>query len=190
MLAIYAGAIWIPSIIGSSNDDCDQIAILGRRFVLAAPHLMKYILMRVLILAEATGIEGFTSAVATALGTKGVPPEVASAISGRVVSNTPDAGWLVLYKDVGWWGCAAMLWISVYALGWGVAAYMSERSAASVFALMILCYCLMIGFFMRFQMFPVWIFICVALIPCLAFWSRVASSNPRLPTSGVGKHCG
>ncbi len=154
MLVIYAGAAWFAAPLLPSGGR-NEITLLGERFIAAPIYLINYVSMYV-----------------------GVPVEVAIAINGRFLGEGRDAGWLVLYQDAGWWGVAAMVWISLNAIRWGAAADFAERGPASIFALAILFYCLMMGFVMRFQIFPVWTFIGVALIPCLVFWSRAANTKP------------
>ncbi len=168
MLVIYAGAAWLAAPLFPGKGGWNDITLLGERFAAAPLYLANYVLK----LAGATGI----------VSSIDVPPEVTVSIEGRFEGGSRDAGWLVLYQDVGWLGTAAMLWISVKSLQWAVHAYFAEHSAASVFALTTLCCCLMTGFVMRFQIFPVWIFIGVTLIPCLMFWSGAA--NPKPTTIG------
>lgn len=173
MLVIYTGAAWLGAPLFPGKAGWHEIALLGGRFTAAPLYLGSY--FSTLGGAPPAGI---------------VPPEVAVSIEGRFKGGAPDAGWLVLYQDAGWLGAAAMLWISSKSLHWAVRAYFAEQSAASVFALTTLCCCLMTGLVMRFQMFPVWIFIGVTLIPCLVFWSRTDDSKPSMsagdPANSLG----
>lgn len=167
MLTIYAVAAWLVPPFIARNNGWHEIALLGERFVAAPLYLANYVLS----LANAPIHIG-----AGGVGV-GVPPEVTIAIEGRFLGEGRDAGWLVLYQDAGWLGMIAMLWISFMLFLWGVRSYWVQHSAASVYALMILLYCLLTGFVMRFQIFPVWLFVGVALTPCLVFWSKVVKSN-------------
>lgn len=169
MLAIYAVAAWVVAPLFPGKGGWNEIAMLGERFAVAPLYLVNYVLK----LVGATDIVPFTD----------VPHEVAVSIEGRFEGETCDAGWMVLYHDVGWMGTAAMLWICLISLLWGVRTYLAERSAGSVYALATLCCCLMTGFVMRFQIFPVWLFMGVVLIPCLVFWARSVNSIP-LPIGG------
>lgn len=166
MLVIYAGAAWLAAPLFPGKGGWNDIALLGKRFAAAPLYLANYAL-------EQVGVTGIVPHI-------DVPPEVAVSIEGRFEGGARDAGWLVLYQDVGWLGTAAMLWVSVKSLQWAVRAYFAEHCAASVFALATLCCCLMTGFVMRFQIFPVWIFIGVTLVPCLVFWSRAANYRPTM----------
>lgn len=164
MLVIYASAAWFAMPLIPAEAGWNDIALLGERFAAAPLYLISYVLKMIGMSSIFPGI--------------GIPPEVTVAIQGRFEGGTRDAGWLVLYQDTGWLGTAAMLWISFKSLQWAVRAYFVERSAASVFALATLGCCLMTGFVMRFQIFPVWVFIGTVLIPCLVFWLRVTNPNP------------
>jgi hypothetical protein len=169
MLSIYAVAAWFVPPFISRNDGWHEIALLGERFVAAPLYLAKYVLS----LADVPIHIGAGAGAGV-----GVPPEVTIAIEGRFLGEGRDAGWLVLYQDTGWLGMIAMLWICFMLFLWGVRSYWSQHSAASVYALMILCYCLLTGFVMRFQIFPVWLFVGVALTPCLVFWRQAVASKP------------
>lgn len=165
ILTIYAGSAWLVPSFASSNVGWHELALLGDRFVAAPIYLTNYVLMK-------TG-SFFQFSV-------GVPTEVAIAIEGRFVGEGRDAGWMVLYQDVGWLGLAAILWGCFMLLSWGGRAYCAERNAASVYALATLCYCLLIGLVMRFQIFPVWLFMSLFLTPCMFFWRHSAIQKPLL----------
>lgn len=151
MLTIYAGAAWlVPSII-SSNEGWYEIVLLGVRFAAALPYLIRYILNLI-----------------------GLPSEIVQSIEGRFLGEGRDAGWFVLYHDVGWLGLVAVIWASCMLVVWGLRAYVAHSNPSSVYALAILFYCLLNGFVMRFQIFPVWLFIGIVLIPCLVFWRQLA----------------
>ncbi len=107
----------------------------------------------------------------------GAPIEIAQSIEGRFKGEDLDSGWISLYNDIGWFGMVSIILMSIAGLWWGVKIFLAERSTASVFALTTLCYCLLIGVAMRYQVFPIWLFVGVALTPCLAFWMRVSISD-------------
>ncbi|MFA6061480.1 MAG: hypothetical protein WC736_02635 [Gallionella sp.] len=162
---IYFGAArLLPSVI-SSNIGWNEIAMLGERFFYAPINLINYVFMHV-------GVPAGVPA--------GVPVEVSIAIEGRFVGEGRDAGWLILYQDVGWLGVIAILWGSMIMMLWGMRTYVAKRSAASVYAIAALCCCLFTGLVMRFQIFPVWLFISVTLTLCLGYWKRSAVHNEVL----------
>lgn len=163
MLAIYAGAAWLAPFCSLSNAGWHELTLLGDRFVAAPIYLINYVLMK-------SGSMFQFSA--------GVPIEVSIAIEGRLVGEGRDAGWIVLYQDAGLLGMGAILWGSSILLWWGVRTYWVERNAASVYALAVLCYCLSTGLVMRMQIFPVWLFISIFLIPCLLYWRQSVVQNP------------
>ena len=157
MLTIYAGALWlVPSII-SSNEGWHEIVLLGVRFAAAPLYLIRYI-----------------------FSLTDLPLEIVESIEGRFLGEGRDAGWFVLYQDVGWLGLVAVIWASCMLVVWGLRAYVAHSNPSSVYALAILFYCLLNGFVMRFQIFPVWLFIGIALIPCLVFWRQLALPALRI----------
>ena len=151
MLTVYVGAAWLAPALTSRSEGWHEIALLGERFAAAPIYLIKYILRLT-----------------------GVPIEIVLSIEGRFVGEGRDSGWLVLYQDVGWLGLFSVILASCMLVVWGVRAYIAHPSPSSVYALAILFYCLLTGFVMRFQIFPVWLFISIVLIPCLVFWRQLS----------------
>lgn len=163
MLMIYVGAAWGVPTVFPGKDGGHEIALLGNRFAQAPLHLANYLLQ----LFDTADI----------ISNVGVPSEVATSIEGRFKAGERDAGWLVLYQDFGWLGGGAILLGSLKLLEWALRAYFLRHSLASIYALTALCYCLITGFVMRFQIFPVWLFIGIILVPCLVFWTQAINSN-------------
>jgi hypothetical protein len=165
MLGIYVGTVWFVLPLVADSEGWYEIALLGERFAAAPIYLINYALMHIDI---PLGIPaGITEGVP-----EGIPAEVAQSIEGRFIGESRDAGWLVLYQDVGWLGTSAMLGLSLLSLWLAMSAYLEKRSSASVYALATLCYCLLTGWVMRLQIFPVWLFVGIFLMPCLIFWAR------------------
>ena len=152
MLTIYAGAAWLVVPFVSSNEGWREITLLGERFAATPLYVVNYILL----------LAGVPA---------GVPAEVILSMEGRFIGEERDAGWVVLYQDVGWLGLAAAIWAACMLVVWGVRVYIARPTVSSVYALAVLFYCLLTGFVMRFQVFPVWMFTSLALIPCLVFWA-------------------
>ena len=156
MLAIYEGTVWLVLPFVSDSEGWYEIALLGERFASAPVYLVNYV-----------------------LSVPSVPAEAVLSIEGRFIGDGRDAGWLVLYQDVGWLGTSAMLGLSLLSLWLAMSAYLEKRSAASAYALAILCCCLLTGLVMRLQIFPVWLFVGIFLIPCLVLWTRDTTLNPN-----------
>jgi hypothetical protein len=93
-----------------------------------------------------------------------------------------DGGWIALYEDIGWLGIIAIVGLCLLALFRGLISCFSNHYVANVYALAVLCYCLLIGFGMRFQIFPVWVLISIVLTPCLLRWvPQVSISTQSKP---------
>lgn len=155
MLSLYIMTLLfiIPNV--TSEDGWYEIVLLGERFANTPFQVMNYI--------------------STYLGSAPpfqIPIEIQQSIEGRFLGEERDGGWIAFYFDVGWLGVAAVILMSFVALVQAVKSYYRLHNIKSVFALTILCYCLLIGVTMRYQVFPIWLFIGVALTPCVAFWSR------------------
>jgi hypothetical protein len=147
MLAIYAGAAWMAPLFVTSTVGWHEIALLGERFGVALVQLINY-----------------------QLGS--APSEIVVSIEGRFVGELRDSGWLVLYQDTGWFG----LWCVVMAVSmlftWGVRVCVTKPCFSNSYAFAALLFCILSGFVMRFQIFPVWLFDSLVLVACLALWSR------------------
>lgn len=151
MLSIYAAAAWLDGDAGSQ-----EIILLGERLTAAPVHLANYIFQRI-----------------------GTPPEIMVSIEGRFVGENRDAGWLVLYQDAGWIGLGAVILAGSLLVVRGVRAYLARPSPASVYTLALLLYCLLTGFVMRFQIFPVWLFIGLTLVICMAYWRPQLNASDK-----------
>ncbi len=102
-----------------------------------------------------------------------VPTEVLVAFEGRFQGEGRDSGWLTAYDDAGLLGG---LVLAGYLGGLAILAlrgFLFQRGIHTVYALGIVGYGIALGVFMRYQVFPVWIFLSVMLAPCLALWRSV-----------------
>jgi len=171
MLTIYVGTVWLALPLVSENEGWREIALLGERFAAAPGYLIRYALMYMDINLHIPA---------------SIPDEVVLSIEGRFVGSERDAGWLVLYQDTGLAGTLAILALSSASLWLAVRASFAKRDLASVYALAILSCCLMTGLVMRFQIFPVWLFVGIFLVPCLTLWARAISPN----SNDGGHKCG
>jgi hypothetical protein len=158
MLTIYAGAAWL-----AGDMRWQEIALLGERFAAAPVHLANYIFQRI----------GIPAAIAVS------PAEVVVSIEGRFVGESRDAGWLVLYQDAGWVGLSAVIMGGGGLVVRGISIYLARPNPASVYTLALLLYCLLTGLVMRLQIFPVWLFIGLALITCIVYWRPLVMASDR-----------
>lgn len=104
------------------------------------------------------------------LGELFLKPETIVAVEGRFMGGERDSGLLTTYDDSGWLGMAAILFFWLYALSVGVRAYMHRRNIEAAYALATVGFCFAVGALMRYQVYPVWIWIALMLAPCFAFW--------------------
>lgn len=167
MLAIYGVSWLVASFISSSGGG--EIALLGERFAATPLNLINYVLSLTDIPADIP---------------IGVPPRVSDqvvlSIEGRFTGGLKDAGWLVLYQDVGKLGMGAVIWSCCMLIAWGIRVCISHPSSTNVYALTALCYCLLIGSSMRFQIFPVWLFVSIVIVACLALWRQLPLPTVRI----------
>jgi len=157
MLTIYVGTVYFVLPFAHNSEGWSEIALLGERFAAAPVYLINYTSM---YFGIPVGIP------------VGIPTEVVLSIEGRFIGEGRDAGWLVLHQDVGWLGTCAMLALSFGSVWLAMRTYFEKRSVDSVYALAMLTCCLLTGLVMRLQIFPVWLFVGIFLIPCLVFWAR------------------
>jgi hypothetical protein len=75
-----------------------------------------------------------------------------------------DSGLLGL---LGFLGFFAMLFIV------SCKAHLIRKSVETAYAITVLSFCVAIGVFMRYQVFPIWLFIVILLSPCIALWNRI-----------------
>jgi hypothetical protein len=169
ILIIYAGAAWLALPFISSSVGWLEIALLGERFAAIPVQVINYVLMK------GDFLRLFINDIPGS-----VPVQIVESIEGRFVGERPDAAWLVLYQDVGWFGLGAVILAVCMLVARGVRICISHPSPSSVYAFAVLCYCLMIGFVMRFQIFPVWIFISLVIIVCLVLWRQLEISALRI----------
>lgn len=95
-----------------------------------------------------------------------VAPEVAVSIEGRFAGEEVDSGILMLVRDAGWVGTFALLaWVASIFIR-VVKTYIMRLDAVTAYAIVALIYCAGVGIFMRYQVFPVWLFVAVVLAFC------------------------
>lgn len=157
MVSIYCIVLWLIIPFVSNTEGWSEILFLGERFAKSPIYIINYF-------SNLLGISSIPISV---------PVEISKSIEGRFSGSGGDGGWVVLYLDIGWIGLAAIISLCLMAFWRGVVCYLATRSALSIFALSALCYCLLSGLVMKFQIFPIWIFIAVIMTPCVSFWARL-----------------
>lgn len=110
-----------------------------------------------------------------------VDKEIVKAIEGRFKGQNRDSGILTIYDDMGWIGLLAMVGLSLIFFVWASKVYLIKRDATSAYALVMLLFCGGIGISMGYQVFPVWVFMAIALSPCLALWRTVLINVVKQP---------
>jgi hypothetical protein len=195
MLTIYAGAEWLVTPFISNDQGWRKIALLGERFIVSPIYLISYIL-RVVVscILKFVDVFGLSNTEISNIGISNteisnfsaskkllhVPDRIVESIDGRFVGKGVDSGWVVLYRDTGLLGLVSVIWAVFMLIAWGVKVHIARSNSSSIFALAILIYNLLIGFAMRFQIFPVWLFISIVIILCLAFWRQFAASTLKI----------
>ena len=154
MLFLYFSVKFLIKYAIESDNGFDEFILLGERFFFAVQYLVSYIKMD-----------------------SNLPIEIKTSIEGRYNGDGCDSGWMVLYQDAGLGGAISIIYLCFIFFWLAWRSYIATHSIASVYALMILCFCILTGLVMRIQIFPVWLFIGVFLIPCLIYWSKVISTK-------------
>jgi len=154
MLFLYFSVKFLIKYAIENDNGFDEFILLGERFFFAVQYLVSYIKMD-----------------------SNLPIEIKTSIEGRYNGDGCDSGWMVLYQDAGLGGAISIIYLCFIFFWLAWRSYIATHSIASVYALMILCFCILTGLVMRIQIFPVWLFIGVFLIPCLIYWSKVISTK-------------
>ena len=169
VISIYASVHWLIIPFVADTVGWHEIELLALRFAATPKYLVYYGLM----------VIGYEVQI---------PVEIAISMEGRLIGGVGDAvggagdgGWITLYSDIGWLGMIGILGLWLLALCRGLISCFSNHYIANVYALSVLCYCLLIGLVMRFQIFPVWVLISIVLTLCLLHWV------PQVPISTQSK---
>lgn len=109
-----------------------------------------------------------------------IPPETVLAFEGRFQGEGRDSGWLTAFDDAGLLGVLALAVFWGGLATFGLRALLFRKDIYTVYALCIVGYGIALGVFMRYQVFPVWMFLAVILAPCLALWRTI------LPKAALG----
>ena len=173
ILTIYTTSALLFKIFMRGNDGWSSIFFLGQRLITTPLDLYNYAIWMIANKLHHLPFE-------LSFEVKGLPSELKESINGRLSGAVPDSGWLVLYRDVGWIGTIPMLIACLMIFFWAARIYAANRSIESVYALIIFLFCILIGFVMRIQIFAVWLFISIFLVPCLVLWSKTLDKKVRV----------
>ena len=141
-----------------SGEDSDSFMVLADRLVSAPVQLIIY------------SLEHFFHVSASALSWLSAyapPSEFNTAFVGRFNGELRDSGILVILDDMGGFGLSGFVVFFLFLFAQAVREYLASFSVEAVYALLFIFYSLAIGFLMRYQAFPVWVFVAVILCPCL-----------------------
>jgi len=177
MLPHGHGRRWLPSFVyvlslfsatavsvlawrlGGGDSAAHHFVLLGER-LMAAPIQLVAVLMDQI--APGSLWEG-----------QAVRPEAILAFEGRFQGEGRDSGFLTAYDDAGVLGLFAMVVFWGSLSYFGVKAFWRRQDIHTIYALGLVGYGLVVGVIMRYQVFPVWVFLAVMLAPCLALWRTV-----------------
>lgn len=151
-----------------------SLALLGTRFSDTPIYAIQYMLMKASSLHAFDSLPGLNASIEASTS---IPIEVSTSIEGRFSGSKRDSGWLVLFQDTGWLGVSAMSLLGAIFFTTGIRTVIAERSANAAYALATLVFIVLIGFTLRVQIFPTWLFASLSLIPCLLVWYRPTSSR-------------
>lgn len=146
---------FLPSVVmmfdGSPLDDITALRQSG------SPHIIKSlaaatVVASLLLLTRCALIAAIPRPIPTALAsmlligmfTLDTPPD-----SQRVINTLSLVGMLLLI---------------------GVHAYLHQRTVETTYALAMAAFCFAVGVLMRYQVYPVWIWVALMLSPCFALW--------------------
>jgi hypothetical protein len=158
LISIYTIVQWLVIPLAPSIEGWGEIAYLGERLSKTPIFVTNYVF--------------------TLVGSSiHIPVEISKSIEGRFEGSAIDSGWIVLYRDFGWLGLVAILWLYLVACWRGIVNFWATRSATSVFTLSALIFSFLCGWVMRFQVFPVWLFTGLIFIFCLKLCLGSTSSQ-------------
>lgn len=179
---IYLISAWLASIVPTNNSGWWMLKQLGERLFSTPIDLINYLLRTewlVSIMENDWGISKILNNVNERISEMpGVVVEgevwkgIDVSIAGRL-KEEGDSGWLVIYRESGLLGLFGMVLASGIMVVWSIRAYVASKSIQSVYAFVILVFCLFSGLVIQFQLFPIWIFVALAIFPCFVFLQKV-----------------
>jgi len=93
-----------------------------------------------------------------------IPPEISTSVNGRFYGDGKDSGILLLRDDAGYFGLFSVGLYYVLAFYLFIISWIKSRSITLLYAFSALLFCTASNFLMKFQIYPVWIFISVIYI--------------------------
>ncbi|MPQ71310.1 MULTISPECIES: hypothetical protein [unclassified Pseudomonas] len=180
-LAFFTGALVIAVLLtywfagsGTSDDQKPGVfMVLAMRLMSAPFQLLDHIL------------RNFTHVPDGVLMAMHLPEptsEFVVAFDGRFNGDQRDSGILAVLDDMGWLGLVGVSIFFMFLFNQAVRAYLACFSVDAVHALLFVLYSAALGFLIRYQAFPVWIFVAVILCPCLVLWRTLLRKDRPIVT--------
>lgn len=157
---LFAGTllvIWIGASVIDRISDCCEIAVksvtlIGERFFASILHLYQH----------------FSPAVSEPVA-KAIPKELVVSIDGRFNGDIKDAGWLVAHDELGLLGIMGLGIFLLPPLIILIFSLVKNRTIDAIYLFAILILALLVGFLMRYQVFPIWVIIGFIFSLCWAY---------------------
>lgn len=143
-----------------------RVSLLAIRFVEGIPNFFSYVMVKAQILYYAMNGVIFSA--------HKLPPEIMVSLDGRFTIDG-DSGWGTIYRDMGLLGILSVVWGSFLLIKMGINSYIKRPGLEGAYSLAGLLICILTGFFMKFQIYPIWIFIAVTLTINLYYWNQCLS---------------
>ncbi|MDC1433204.1 hypothetical protein N8157_01185 [Burkholderiales bacterium] len=178
--SIYAISACLAQIVLTNNAGWKSVALLGERLAFIPVDLLSYGLRTdwfksvmesdVMKSSMTSGVGNYIAREFDVLIGSEINSGVLRSIEGRLMGG--DSGWRVIYQDAGLFGLSGIVLASCILVIWSIRAYITSKSTQSIYTFLMLIFCLFSGFVIRFQLFPIWIFIALVMLPCLVFLQK------------------
>ncbi len=99
--------------------------------------------------------------------------ETVIAFEGRFQGVGSDSAFFAMYDDAGVLGGGLLVVLWGYLLVIGAWALYINRNVKTTYSFAFVIYAISIGMVMRYQVYPVWVFMGVMLIPCVVLWRSI-----------------
>lgn len=107
-------------------------------------------------------------------------PETVVALEGRFYGEGRDSGLLTVFDHSGWLGVVAIGSYFMALSYFSAKSYLRERNVMTAYSVAVVLFCFAVGVVIRYQVYPVSIWLGGLLAPCLALWrSQFRSDRKR-----------
>lgn len=158
---IYAASRFAFEFSFGSREGWGSVAVLGERLAATPINFLQYLLNKT----------SLTTSVQWLVDVGPATPQIIESIEGRFMVNGSDSGFITLFMDTGLLGLAAVFFLWGVLFARGINRYLKNPDANGVYSVALLLHCFIVGFAMRFQVFPVWLLIGVSLAFCMHLWN-------------------